>query len=600
MVDIFGSHRALYDGDPHIVHVHDSSMLRTHDVFAVEFFAPWCGHCQAFSPTWKEVGRLSCGASPTLRIGVVDCVAHPKICQDFEVQAFPTIRVFREQAPWHGLPLQRCQHGCRAAAAVLSDILQLASSSKLPRQADALIAQSTRLGCGSKGGVSTADVHSSALGSVGGGGGGSSALKPGEPPAELFVLPRPMEDVASAVVYGLKHELLSRPNVPGSRRRTALTAWLTLLTEALPGERNRIAIRRVVEAALPKSQDATAWAQALHSLPSPWLPDGGDATNDVTWRACRGFSPAARGYPCALWSLFHTLLVHAPGPPAEALLAIEGYVEHFFGCAACVDHFLGMARKGVRAAEGEASLPPAPDGRNGPAARTLGEATLWLWRAHNAVNLRLNGTGEAAALRLGLAKVQWPDQRACPGCRRSTPPNTAHGPARRAAGYGAGAGAGAQWNESAVLQFLGEQYCHKELSPCPPLILTAQRPARSSAIVGTLVSTSAIAREHVEAAVDRAAAQTVSWLPPTLSVVVSALIFAAALAWAAWVACGCRGRFPLRHHRRTALRRYRAVNAIGRAAAQRRRGATGAAYDGIPASAGPSDFGATSSEDEYR
>ena len=585
--------KALYDDAPHIVHVHNSSSLRTPEsrFFAVEFFAAWCGHCQAFSPTWKEVGRLSCAAAPTMHIGVVDCVAQASICQEFQVQSFPTIRLFTAQhdsgrSNGLGQPLRQCQHGCKTAAAVLKDILQVARSTLLPQAADALIEQSARAGCA---GTSTANGHGSrAQLSGGGSGGASSALKPGEAPPELSLRPRPMEDVTSAVLYGLRHELLSRPNVPGSRRHTALTAWLSLLSEALPGDRNRQAIRRIVQIALPRSEDAGQWAAALHSLPTPWLPDGAAADGEfLTWRACRGFSPSARGFPCGLWSLFHTLLAHTPDQPAEALLAIEGYVEHFFGCAACVAHFLTMAR-------GASSLPPAPDGRHGPAASSVGEAALWLWRAHNAVNLRLNSTGRAEVFKLGLAKVQWPDARTCPGCRG----RAAQVPARLTSG--AGAALSPDWDEKAVLQFLTKQYCHSELSPCAPSLTSTHAAGSSSSILDTLTSASAAARNRLETAVDRAAAQSVAVPPRTLSAVVGALVVTVACAWIACVACGCRRVFPLRHHHRTALRRYRAVNAVGRAvgraAAWKQHGP---AYEGVPM-LGASDASAASSEDEYR
>ena len=87
-----------------------------------------------------------------------------------------------------------------------------------------------------------------------------------------------------------------------------------------------------------------------------------------------------------LWLLFHSLLVSAPPDAAAAVLAsIRGYVEHFFGCADCAAHFLALT-----AAADDPMPPPSADGA---------AAVLWLWRAHNKVNLRLNATGERLVLR---------------------------------------------------------------------------------------------------------------------------------------------------------------------------------------------------------
>ena len=88
----------LYDDAPNIVHVRNSSMLfeemHAGRIMVVEFFAGWCGHCQAFGPTWKAVAKASCAAAPAMRIGVVDCVADASVCREFEIQGYPTIRLF--------------------------------------------------------------------------------------------------------------------------------------------------------------------------------------------------------------------------------------------------------------------------------------------------------------------------------------------------------------------------------------------------------------------------------------------------------------------------------------------------------------------------
>ena len=82
---------------------------------------------------------------------------------------------------------------------------------------------------------------------------------------------------------------------------------------------------------------------------------------------CRGSWPNTRGYTCGLWTLFHGIVAHSPvadldssagpasaaavqkaahPPPLRALLAVRGFVEHFFGCNDCRAHFMGLA-KGV-------------------------------------------------------------------------------------------------------------------------------------------------------------------------------------------------------------------------------------------------------------
>jgi len=66
---------------------------------AIEFFAPWCPHCQNFGPTWETVaayfnkGEGNAGVRPTPRVTVfsVDCVAERDMCHEFHITGYPTV-----------------------------------------------------------------------------------------------------------------------------------------------------------------------------------------------------------------------------------------------------------------------------------------------------------------------------------------------------------------------------------------------------------------------------------------------------------------------------------------------------------------------------
>jgi thiol oxidase len=161
----------------------------------------------------------------------------------------------------------------------------------------------------------------------------------------------------------------------------------------------------------------------------------------------------ARAYPCGLWQLFHTLLARAEDDEPHVLRAIQLYVAHFFGCSDCASHFGRLASSSddpIPAATSPPSSPPGGVTGVGGAvaprwrAHPPGVPALWLWRAHNAVNKRLNGSSERAVLTSGLRKLQWPTAQLCPEC----------GDAERAGGT--------RWHEAAVLAFLRRSYCRHE------------------------------------------------------------------------------------------------------------------------------------------
>uniref|UniRef100_A0A8C5I4J9 DnaJ homolog subfamily C member 10 n=1 Tax=Gouania willdenowi TaxID=441366 RepID=A0A8C5I4J9_GOUWI len=64
--------------------------------WAVDFYAPWCGPCQALKPEWRRMARLLSGQ---ILVGSVDCQSFHSFCQQQGVRAYPEIRLYQKKSP---------------------------------------------------------------------------------------------------------------------------------------------------------------------------------------------------------------------------------------------------------------------------------------------------------------------------------------------------------------------------------------------------------------------------------------------------------------------------------------------------------------------
>ncbi|XP_041105598.1 protein disulfide-isomerase A6-like [Polyodon spathula] len=75
----------------------DNKVLNSDDIWLVEFYAPWCGHCKNLEPEWAaaaaEVKEQTKGK---VKLGAVDATVHQMLASRYGIQGFPTIKVFRK------------------------------------------------------------------------------------------------------------------------------------------------------------------------------------------------------------------------------------------------------------------------------------------------------------------------------------------------------------------------------------------------------------------------------------------------------------------------------------------------------------------------
>ncbi|MDG1074449.1 MAG: thioredoxin family protein [Methylophilaceae bacterium] len=71
--------------------------ITSNDFVIVDFWAPWCDPCVAFTPTFEAAADNN----SDIVFGMVDTEKDPEIAEYFDVEKIPGILVIREQAGIH-------------------------------------------------------------------------------------------------------------------------------------------------------------------------------------------------------------------------------------------------------------------------------------------------------------------------------------------------------------------------------------------------------------------------------------------------------------------------------------------------------------------
>nr|CAI5848384.1 unnamed protein product [Callosobruchus analis] len=81
--------------DKDVIELTDSNFKRlvidSDDMWLVEFYAPWCGHCKNLAPHWAKAATELKGK---VKLGALDATVHQVMSQKYGIQGFPTIKLF--------------------------------------------------------------------------------------------------------------------------------------------------------------------------------------------------------------------------------------------------------------------------------------------------------------------------------------------------------------------------------------------------------------------------------------------------------------------------------------------------------------------------
>ncbi|CAF1095207.1 unnamed protein product [Rotaria sp. Silwood1] len=219
-----------------------------------------------------------------------------------------------------------------------------------------------------------------------------------------------MIDLELALSYMFREEVPQTKEIHGEAY-DALVQWLTVLTKYFPGREPVMAYFKQLLLKVNEQSNGFSGNQFRKIIDiktsNAYLPN-----DHVQYQHCAGSAPQYRGYPCALWLLFHTLTVsqYQTAPKQinviEIPLAIKNYIKHFFGCRQCSINFM---KETINITQLNS--------------QNKREAIIYLWKIHNRVNKRLRGKVTEDPQ---YPKVQFPSKKLCATCQSMNKDNTSN------------------------------------------------------------------------------------------------------------------------------------------------------------------------------
>ena len=70
-----------------------NELISTNDIVIVDFWAPWCGPCRSFAPTYEKVSDKH----TDMVFAIVNTEEEEELASHFQIRSIPTLMIFREQ-----------------------------------------------------------------------------------------------------------------------------------------------------------------------------------------------------------------------------------------------------------------------------------------------------------------------------------------------------------------------------------------------------------------------------------------------------------------------------------------------------------------------
>ena len=360
----------------------------------VEFYAPWCSHCQHYAPHYMELANEVYAIEPSIVFHAVSCVPHHELCEAQNITSHPMIKLYKEGS-YDG---QKCKQAKMNVKTILKE-----------------------LGFDNVDG----DIHDT--GDVENGQKRKTSKKETARvvPFQVYDVHDAWADAALSFEFALHNSIYVENGPLNVAKSKAFREWVTLLSNTLPPQMTRT--HEILNSLITNFDKASGGQSEINDLVKQCV---GPVEPSWTWRTCTYGDGRAVGYTCGLWQLFHIMSIgvveynqnnsnnNLPAMPTRYVADIlRDYIDYFFQCEVCRLNFLSMYD--TCAFDGCNRLLDRPSLSD----KEWHELPLWLWETHNDVNVRLMNERNTAdskdpSTTWESQQARWPSLYSCPDCWR--------------------------------------------------------------------------------------------------------------------------------------------------------------------------------------
>jgi thiol-disulfide isomerase/thioredoxin len=368
----------------------------------VVFYGHWCNTCKNFKPHYvhfaQRVQQLAKQHNETVAVYAVSCHPNRKLCRKQTTLGYPIVRLLPPKAT-EGIDVKHTDINplkCLQQMGMKFDSKELEIDWDMPEPVAS----------------SQSSLFDFILGR--------------QPEKAVVVTTRRRtreemkNDIHLSFDFAMRDGVFSSDEPLSEKAAKALKDWLKLLQKTLPPTWE---IQAVLEQLIRDHSYITKHEAYMYGILDQFTPP-----SPVWSLACSKGDPDA-GYTCGLWELFHAMTVGVVEyntlnhelkriSPDDAAHTLRDYIEHFFKCTECRNNFLTMydscAHDRCTRLESDAK------GVVSEKQTSWAQLALWLFEAHNGVNVRLvkerAERDKRTATKQDELDALWPSKRECLAC----------------------------------------------------------------------------------------------------------------------------------------------------------------------------------------